>query len=173
LDVNGCIIKLSPTIFEGMEEKVAASEQLSKASLDSIAMLPAVETKSMNLEQVKQALASYTLASKEITNSYEAFAKIEEPIIELIGTWKEREEDWLNRQSSAELNKNADLAKEANKRVRAATDTISQLKKSLEAIPSIKEPLRERLDEINLVSAKLSERLAELEQKKEQQTNAN
>jgi len=103
-------------------------------------MLPAVETKSMNLEQVKQALASYTLASKEITNSYEAFAKIEEPIIELIGTWKEREEDWLNRQSSAELNKNADLAKEANKRVRAATDTISQLKKSLEAIPSIKEP---------------------------------
>lgn len=173
LDVNGCIIKLSPTIFEGMEEKVAANEALAKASLESISNLPAVETQSMNLEQVKQAIASYAIASKEITNSYEAFAKIEEPIKELIVTWKEREEDWLNRQSSAELNKNADLAKEANKRVRAATETIGLLKQSLEAIPSIKEPLRERLDEINLVSAKLSERLAELEQKKEQQTNAN
>lgn len=163
LDVNGCIIKLSPTIFEGMEEKVAANEALAKASLESISNLPAVETQSMNLEQVKQALASYAIASKEITNSYEAFAKIEEPIKELIVTWKEREKVWQNRQSSAELEKNANLAKEANKRVRTATDTIGHLEQSLEAIPAIKEPLQKRLDEIDLVSAKLAERLAELE----------
>jgi hypothetical protein len=163
LDVNGCIIKLSPTIFEGMEEKVAANEALAKASLESISNLPAVETQSMNLEQVKHALASYAIASKEITDSYEAFAKIEEPIKELIVTWKDRERIWLNLQAGAELEKNANLAKEANKRVRAATDTIGQLKQSLEAIPAIKEPLQKRLDEIDLVSAKLAERLAKLE----------
>lgn len=173
LDCFGSIIKLSPTIFEGMEEKVMASEELAKASSESVAKLPDVETKSMNLEQVKQALTSYAIASKEITNSYEAFAKIEEAVNELIVTWQEREKVWQNRQSSAELDKNTDLAKEANKRARAATDTIGHLKQSLEAIPANKEPLQKRLNEINLVSAKLEERLAELEQKKEQQTNAN
>ncbi|MBP6744756.1 hypothetical protein KA344_05950 [bacterium] len=164
LDNFGCIIELSPTIFEGMERKVAASEELAKASLESIANLPAVETKSMNLEQVKNALASYALASKEISNSYEAFTKIEDPINELIVTWMERKEVWLNRQSTAEIDNNIDLANQGNKRVNSATDTIRQLEQSLEAIRAIKEPIQKRLDEINLVSAKLAERLVEIEQ---------
>lgn len=166
LDNFGCIIELSPTIFEGMEQKVAASEELAKASLESIANLPAVETKSMNSEQVKYALTAYGAASKEITNSYEAFAKIEEHINEQIVTWKERKEDWLNRQSKAALDKNEDLAKLANKRTRAAANTIDHLEQSIQAIPAIKEPIQQRLDEINLVSAKLAERLAEIEQAK-------
>ena len=147
-----------------MERKVAASEELAKASLESIANLPAVETKSMNLEQVKNALASYALASKEISNSYEAFTKIEDPINELIVTWMERKEVWLNRQSTAEIDNNIDLANQGNKRVNSATDTIRQLEQSLEAIRAIKEPIQKRLDEINLVSAKLAERLVEIEQ---------
>jgi hypothetical protein len=171
LDNFGCIIELSPTIFEGMEQKVAASEELAKASLESIANLPAVDTKSMNLEQVKNALASYALASKEISNSYEAFTKIEDPINELIVTWKEREKVWLKRQSTAELDNKIDLANQANKRANAATVSIDHLEQSLVSLRNIKEPIQQRLDEINLVSAKLTERLAEIEQAKEQQTN--
>ena len=173
LDNFGCIIRLSPTIFEGMEQKVAASEELAKASLESIANLPAVETKSMSLEQVKRALTSYAVASEEIVKSCESLVITENEIIQVLAKCREKASVWKERQMMAEQQENAALAKQAEQRALADLDTISVLDQSLETIRKVKDLTLSRLGEIHLVSTKLAERLAELEQTKEQQTNVN
>lgn len=173
LEINGGIITLSPTMFMPMEKKIELNEELAKASIEKIANLPAIETKSMSAAQIKKALSDFSRANKEMEKWCASLEITERETIQVLAKYRESATVWKERQMMAELEKNAELAKQAKTHRIGALDASLQQGQSLEDIRAIKESSQQRLDEINLVSAKLAESLAEIEQAKEQQTNVN
>jgi len=173
LKINGGRITLSPTMFMPMEKDIERREELAKASFEIIANLPAVETKSMSAVQIKKALSDFSLANKEMEKWCASLDITERETLQALAKYRENATVWKERQMMAELNKNTELAEQAKTRRIGVLNACLQQGQSLEDIRAIKETVQQRLDEINLVQAKLAERLAELEQKKDQQTNAN
>lgn len=173
LEINGGIITLSPTIFLPMEKKIELNEEMAKASIGKIANLPAVETKSMSAVQTKKALSDFNLANKEMEKWCASLEITERETIQVLAKYRENATVWKNRQMMAELKENAALAEEAKIRRIGVLDASLHVGQSLEDIRAMKESGQQRLDEINLVSAKLAERLAEIEQAKGQQTSIN
>ena len=92
----------------------------------------------------------------------------EHETIKVLAKYRESATVWKERQMMAELKENTALAEEAKTRRIGVLNAYLQEEKSLEDIRTIKETVQHRLEEINLVQAKLAERLAELEQKTEQ-----
>ncbi len=167
LKINGGRITLSPTMFMPMEKDIEKREELAKASFEIIANLPAVETKSMSIAQTKKALSDFSLANKEMGKWCANLMITENETIKVLAKYKESAKVWKERQTMAELKENAALAEEAKLHRIGVLNACLQQGQSLEDIRAIKETVQHRLEEINLVSAKLAERLAELEQKKE------
>jgi len=168
LKINGGRITLSPTMFMPMEKDIERREELAKASFEIIANLPAVETKSMSTAQTKKALSDFSLANKEMEKWCVNLLITEHETIKVLAKYRESATVWKERQMMAELKENTALAEEAKTRRIGVLNAYLQEEKSLEDIRTIKETVQHRLEEINLVQAKLAERLAELEQKTEQ-----
>jgi|JI10StandDraft_1071094.scaffolds.fasta_scaffold00066_89 hypothetical protein len=168
LKINGGRITLSPTMFMPMEKDIERREELAKASFEIIANLPAVETKSMSTAQTKKALSDFSLANKEMEKWCVNLLITEHETIKVLAKYRESATVWKERQMMAELKENTALAEEAKTRRIGVLNACLQEEKSLEDIRTIKETVQHRLEEINLVQAKLAERLAELEQKTEQ-----
>lgn len=173
LEINGGIITLSPTMFMPMEKKIELNEELAKASIEKIANLPEIETKSMTAAQIKKALSDFSLANKEMGKWCASLVATERETIQVLAKYRQQATIWKERQMMAELEENVALANQAKTRRIGVLDASLQTGESLEDIRAIKESVQQRLDEINLVSAKLAESLAEIEQAKEQQTNVN
>lgn len=166
LEINGGTITLSPTMFMPVEKKIELNEEMAKASIEKIENLPAIETKSMSAVQTKKALSDFNLANKEMIKWCASLVATEMEIIQALAKYRQQATVWKERQMMAELKENAELAKQAKIHRIGALDASLQQVQSLEAICAIKESIQKRLDEINLVSAKLAERLAEIEQAK-------
>lgn len=164
LEMNGGLAMLSQTIFVPIEQKVQLSEELAKASIEKFAKLPAVKTKCMSVEQLKNAISVFDLATKELEICWtslacgEADAKVE------LADLNAQRIVWQVRQEKAELQENEELAKQAKQRLIGVLEAALQNIKSIEDNRTIKESVQQRLDELNLVTAKLAERLAESEQ---------
>ncbi|MFA7336182.1 MAG: hypothetical protein WC028_05320 [Candidatus Obscuribacterales bacterium] len=177
LKTNGGTITLSPTMFMPMEKRIELNEEMAKASIEKIANLPAIETKSMSAVQTKKALSDFNLANKEMIKWCASLVATEMEIIQALAKYRQQATVWKERQMMAELKENAELAKQAKIHRIGALDASLHVGQSLEDIRAMKESGQQRLDEINLVSAKLAERLAEIEQAnrqtKEQATNVN
>jgi hypothetical protein len=166
LEINGGTITLSPTMFMPMEKKIELNEEMAKASIEKIANLPAIETKSMSAAQIKKALSDFNLANKEMEKWCASQEITESKTIQVLAKYRESATVWKERQMMAELKGNAELAKQAKTHRIGALDASLHVGQSLEDIRAIKETAQQRLDEMNLVSAKLAERLAEIEQAK-------
>lgn len=128
----------------------------------------AVETKSMSIAQTKKALSDFSLANKEMEKWCVSLLITENETIKVLAKYKESATVWKERQMVAEQKENTALAEQAKLfRIGVLNDCLQQ-GQSLEDIRAIKETVQHRLEEINLVQAKLEERLAELEQAKRQ-----
>ena len=163
LDINGGIIKISPLLFEEPEKKIHINEEAAKASLEAIANLPPVETKLMTAEQAKKALAEYQSATSQTTNSFQSLELAGEETRQLILITLKEAALWQSRKSDAEGEGDSSKAQRAEQRAKSKIDSISDLEHALEMIDSTKEPLLKRIEEMNLVSLKLAERLKEIE----------
>ncbi|MFA6211031.1 MAG: hypothetical protein WCT03_04910 [Candidatus Obscuribacterales bacterium] len=164
LEISGGIITLSPTLFMPMEKAIEINEELAQTSFEKIANLPAVETKSMSTAQVKKALSDFDLANKEMEKWCASLQLVEYQETAALAKLEEQATVWRERQMASELQQNEALAKQAKQRLIGALEAALQKIQSLEAIRAIKESAQQRLDELSLVTAKLAERLAEIEQ---------
>ncbi len=153
-------------MFMPMQKDIEKHEEMAKASIEKIVNLPAVETKSMSAVQTKNALSDFNLANKEMEKWSASLETTERETIRALAKYRGSATVWKERQMIAELKENAALAEQAKIRRIGVLDASLQAGQSLEAIRAIKESVQQRLDEINLVSAKLTERLAEIEQSK-------
>ncbi|MFA6211032.1 MAG: hypothetical protein WCT03_04905 [Candidatus Obscuribacterales bacterium] len=163
LDASGGVINLSPAMFEEIEKKIDASEKVAKESLEAIAGLPPVETKSMSAEQIDKALSAYDQVVTQLVHSCEQLTAAECGLKHLIGQYEEKAKIWRERQSDALKDGNEELAKQAGIRALAVLESLPDLVKPFQSIRKTKDEALKQLGEITLLCETLKDRKSKLE----------